>query len=283
MCNGLETCENCVTDCGPCQEPKVVGGCVTAGHYTITMDGAPTSTQLDAFTAAAVSATFFISGDAARADNSTLARAVADGHTIGSASNNATLLPSWPESDYREVLNAAEAAISVGSCRRPRLLRPPQGQMTRLGVEAVARLGYVPITWSFDSHDTLSATTVASQVRGLNASLASVVHRMATGVTSTHINAVIQAARESGYTVVSMDRCLYGNTGALTPATTAYVARAFVCGMWCSVCGMWCVVCGAFFRLPLPPLPIPSPCLLLLSWAAVPCGRVACALRSAHI
>ena len=253
MCTAGETCLTCGLDCGPCAEPDVTGNCVTVGHYAITINGAPTTAQLDALSTHSAEASFVITGDEARASNATFTRAVADGHTLMSGSNNMTSWLTLPVSGLAESLASAEDAIQLGSCRRPRIVRPPQGLVTRSAVVRLAELGYRAVSWNFDT-GAVDVQTLRQSMLTLNTTHLSVVHQMPGTTSAAHLEAVIDVARQSGYvcpcvcmlpslgvvscaltltvacdvstcgrfTLVDMDTCLYGNTGAFTAASTAY-------------------------------------------------------------
>ena len=141
MCTDTETCLTCGLDCGPCQTAVVSANCVTVNHYAITINARPTTDILNALAAKSAPATFFVTGDQAREDNSTLGRAVDEGHTIGSGGNNATSMLTMPAEWFPEAVTAAEDAIMVAACRRPRIIRPPGGRVTRKGVIKLASMG----------------------------------------------------------------------------------------------------------------------------------------------
>jgi len=114
-CLAEETCTSCPSDCGPCQEPGVVGNCVDEGVYALAFDdgpspvyvqhrmvtraGAPTQGKvltdvggcrtpalLDVLAVNNVKATFFVMGVQLENPNNvqTLKRAHAEGHFIAS-------------------------------------------------------------------------------------------------------------------------------------------------------------------------------------------------------
>lgn len=122
----------------------------------LTFDGGASNTAvdriLDTLDANNVPATFFVTGQFARAYPSAV-RAMADGgHPVGNHSNTHPHFPQLTDSAIRAELAAAESSI-VAVTGRPAapLFRFPFGDRTSADIRVVNNAGYVPIRWSVDS------------------------------------------------------------------------------------------------------------------------------------
>ena len=60
-------------------------------------------------------------------------------------------------------LTKVEGALAKVLGIRPALFRPPYGAYTQKSLNTAAAKGYQTILWSFDSEDSLGATTAQSQ------------------------------------------------------------------------------------------------------------------------
>lgn len=106
---------------------------------------------LSTLRAEGVPATFFVTGDFARAYPASV-RAMAD---VGPVGNHSDSHPSFPESTDQEIaaeLAAAETAISglTGAPAAP-LFRFPFGDRTPPDIRVVNDLGYIPVRWTVDT------------------------------------------------------------------------------------------------------------------------------------
>jgi peptidoglycan/xylan/chitin deacetylase (PgdA/CDA1 family) len=122
----------------------------------LTFDGGASNTGvediLEALAGQGVPATFFVTGDFARAYPGSVRAMAAAGHPVGNHSNTHPSFPRSTNEEIRAELQAAEGAISslTGVTTRP-LFRFPFGDRTPLDIEVVNRAGYIPIRWTVDT------------------------------------------------------------------------------------------------------------------------------------
>ena len=99
-----------------------------------------------------VPATFFVTGQFARAHPDSV-RAMADaGHPVGNHSDTHPSFPDSTNAQIRAELTRADASISdlTGAVTAP-LFRFPFGDRTPLDIEVVNDAGYIPFRWSADT------------------------------------------------------------------------------------------------------------------------------------
>ena len=99
-----------------------------------------------------VPATFFVTGDFARAYPGGVAAIARAGHPVGNHSDTHVSFPDSTNAQIHDQLVRADAAISAltGRATAP-LFRFPFGDRTPLDVEVVNDEGYVPIRWTVDT------------------------------------------------------------------------------------------------------------------------------------
>ncbi|MGY1711372.1 polysaccharide deacetylase family protein [Geodermatophilus sp. SYSU D00758] len=131
---------------------RVAPGCVA-----LTFDDGPhpatTGRVLDTLLELDVPATFFCVGRNARAHPGLVARAVAEGHAVGSHSETHPHPEQLPAAHLRADYAAGRAAVSEAARCDVRLFRPPHG---RLPVRSALTLRWgatVPWLWSVDPQD----------------------------------------------------------------------------------------------------------------------------------
>lgn len=86
--------------------------------------------------------TFFVPSGAMNSNNSTAITAHQDGHLIASYGDGATALTTANLASLRSILTVTDDAINAALCRRPRLVRPPNGELSQQGLALVSSLGY---------------------------------------------------------------------------------------------------------------------------------------------
>ena len=113
-------------------------------------------------------------------------------------------------------------------CFPARYVRVPQAAQDAIAVPAaIEELGWKTISYNVDSRDsTLSTDTdiaahVLSELATLNGSSVVSRHHDLSSQSVDAIAAIVHGARAAGYTLVSLDRCLYGNTTS-TPVPVAF-------------------------------------------------------------
>lgn len=122
----------------------------------LTFDGGASNTAVSSILATLASegvpATFFVTGDFARAYPSSVRAMDAAGHPVGNHSNTHPSFPDSTNEEIRAQLAAADAAISAltGEHTAP-LFRFPFGDRTPLDIQVVNAAGYIPIRWTVDT------------------------------------------------------------------------------------------------------------------------------------
>jgi peptidoglycan/xylan/chitin deacetylase (PgdA/CDA1 family) len=99
-----------------------------------------------------VPATFFVTGQFARAYPASVRAIAAAGHPVGNHSDTHPHFPAATNEQIRTELRAADASISAltGTGTAP-LFRFPFGDRTALDIEVVNEAGYVPVRWTVDT------------------------------------------------------------------------------------------------------------------------------------
>ncbi|MGC5585221.1 polysaccharide deacetylase family protein [Ornithinimicrobium sp. W1665] len=122
----------------------------------LTFDGgasdAALSSILGTLAQEGVPATFFVTGDFARAYPGGVTAIARAGHPVGNHSDTHVSFPDSTNAQIHDQLVRADAAISAltGRATAP-LFRFPFGDRTPLDVEVVNAEGYVPIRWTVDT------------------------------------------------------------------------------------------------------------------------------------
>lgn len=126
----------------------------------LTFDDGPgqaTPALLDLLCELQVIASFFCTGEAARAHPELIARIQREGHEIGNHSLTHADARGFAAQDWlaREVLPAAVALREAGLARSPELFRPAYGEIDEAQFQALAGEGYAVVGWSVDPRDWL--------------------------------------------------------------------------------------------------------------------------------
>jgi peptidoglycan/xylan/chitin deacetylase (PgdA/CDA1 family) len=149
--------------------PVAFGSFVTSDRavaLTFDSDGGSegnATAYLDILAAYGIHASWFITGDFARANPSIVRRLVSQGQDIGNHTLDHANLISPPRSDsfVCSELNQANSIISSVSGRTTRpYFRPPYGDYNTQTRTLAARLGYRTILWDIDPRDWDSSTTI---------------------------------------------------------------------------------------------------------------------------
>lgn len=98
-----------------------------------------------------ISATFFILGS--QVNQKVLKRIVKEGHVVGSHSWDHPSFPQLSEWDMKWQLHSTEDAIYKACRRRPKLFRPPYGDVDWRVSSLVNGEGYEIVNWNIDSND----------------------------------------------------------------------------------------------------------------------------------
>ena len=195
-----------VTDQGPvdCAKHKCVA---------LTLDDGPvggTSHLLDLLRRKDARVTFFVLGEHARAHPGIVRRMVADGHAVGNHSWNHPQFWHLSRKQVRSQLARTDAVLTRITGTRPRLVRPPFGQVDG-DVRAVARArGQALVLWNVDPLDWKdhTASTVARRVVA-HARRGSIILTHDVWPSTRHAYArIIDGLRAKGFTLVTVPELL---------------------------------------------------------------------------
>ncbi len=131
---------------------------VPGPYVAVTFDDGPsaalTPQVLDIFARHGAHATFFVQGQNANRNRSILARAVAEGHEVGSHTwSHINMRASGTDTIIRE-LDRTSAVIEAATGSRPKVMRPPYGATNRALIDMVySRYGMPAILWDVDTND----------------------------------------------------------------------------------------------------------------------------------
>lgn len=119
--------------------------------------GCATPALLDALGELRVAASFFCTGEAARARPELVARIRREGHEIGNHSLSHADARGFDAADWlaREVRPVDAALGDSGLAQASRWFRPAYGEIDEAQFEALAAAGYVVVGWSVDPRDWL--------------------------------------------------------------------------------------------------------------------------------
>ncbi len=131
---------------------------VPGPYVAVTFDDGPSASLtpkvLDIFKRHGAHATFFVLGRNAANNRSLLARAVAEGHEVGSHTwSHINMRASGTDKIFSE-LDRTNAVIERATGSRPKVMRPPYGSVNRNLVDMVyKRYGTPAILWDVDTND----------------------------------------------------------------------------------------------------------------------------------
>lgn len=123
----------------------------------LTFDDVPdprfTPKILDVLKNKKVSATFFVVGSRTLKNPGLLRRIHREGHNVGNHSYNHPDFSKLSLSKVQEQINRAEGIIDGIVGLKPRLIRPPYGEIMAKQLEWAKKRGYVVVNWDVDSLD----------------------------------------------------------------------------------------------------------------------------------
>ncbi|SFL81563.1 Peptidoglycan/xylan/chitin deacetylase, PgdA/CDA1 family [Paenibacillus sp. 1_12] len=138
----------------------------------LTFDDVPDTTFtvqiLDILKSYGVKATFFVVGNRAAAHPEIVRRIHDEGHIIGSHSYTHPNLSKTSDANFRDEIQRTEEVLSSITGSKPKLFRPPYGNVTEPQILWLASQKYHIINWNVDSLDWkgLNADQVADNVLG---------------------------------------------------------------------------------------------------------------------
>lgn len=175
-----------------------------------------------------IKATFFITGEAAKANPVIIKKAIENGNELG---NHSYSHPSFTKLSYYQIqneVNQAEAFI-YGLTEKSTLpyFRPPYGDYNSTVLQAVGEINYsMTITWTIDTLDWsgISAAEITQNVLNNASSGAIVLMHVSSGAKNTKyaLQDIIDGLKSRGYTIVALSQLLANNK---TPGGTQYIVK----------------------------------------------------------
>jgi len=158
-----------------------------------------------------VRATLFVLGEYAAKYPEIVARAVAEGHEIGSHSYSHRLFSRISPAEMRRELAKAEAAIAAVA-PKPLLFRPPGGALNNEVKRVVHEAGYTIILWNVDTRDwqrPKAADVVAQVLRDIKPGSIVLFHDGLYPLpTAEAVGIIIDRLREQGYEILPVGELL---------------------------------------------------------------------------
>lgn len=131
---------------------------VDGPYIAMTFDDGPSATLtpklLDLLKAKGIKATFFVVGQNAADHPEILRRAIAEGHEIGNHTWTHPVLSKMSDEAVRSELQRTQDAIVAAIGKKPTLMRPPYGAITKAQKDWIHKeFGYEIILWDVDPND----------------------------------------------------------------------------------------------------------------------------------
>ena len=131
---------------------------VEGPYIAMTFDDGPNPTLtpklLDYLKSRGIKVTFFVVGQNVVLHPEILKRAIAEGHEIGNHSWSHPDLAKMPDDAVRAELQKTQDAIVAAIGKKPTLLRPPYGAITKAQKDWISKeFGYQIILWDVDPND----------------------------------------------------------------------------------------------------------------------------------
>lgn len=186
----------------------------------LTFDDVPdprfTPQLLDVLRKYHVKATFFVVGSRAEKHPALVARIVREGHVIGNHSYNHPEFGKIGMNEFRTQIIRTENIISALAGYKPRLIRPPYGDISESQLKWAKVHGYKLVNWNVDSLDWRSLPK--AQVRNnivAHAGKGAIILQHGGGGRGSNLQGTIQALpevitimRKRGYTFVTVPQML---------------------------------------------------------------------------
>jgi peptidoglycan-N-acetylglucosamine deacetylase len=181
----------------------------------LTFDDGPHPTRtpaiLDILAARGVKATFFVTGDRARAYPALVRRMDAEGHVVATHTVNHPLLTSLSASQQRaQIAGGADIIDGIVGAGTARCLRPPYGGYSSTTVQVARDRGLAIVLWSRDANDW----------RGWS--------------TSQMVAAALNTSRDGGRGILILHDTLSNTVGALPSIISALASNGY---RFATICG----------------------------------------------
>ncbi|MBW3624536.1 MAG: polysaccharide deacetylase family protein [Armatimonadetes bacterium] len=184
-------------------------------EVAITIDDGPrpenSIPMLDALKAANARATFYVVGKSAKAHPELIRRMIAEGHEVGSHTNEHLRLPTLTDAQARNTLKNAEFNVrrATGGYRM-KTLRPPGGEIDARTAKIAKELGYTTVLWSATSGDYESQSPdyiVQEVMDGAENGAIIILHDAHQGTVQA-LPMLIRRLREAGFKLVTVSEML---------------------------------------------------------------------------
>lgn len=190
-------------------------------QIALTFDDVPDSRYtpqvLDILRANGIKATFFIVGRRAEKHPGIIRRIVREGHAIGNHSYTHPDFRKATSERFRRQITKTERILQTSAGFRPKLIRPPYGEITEPQIQWARRHGYMIVNWNVDSLDWkgLSKTQIQRNVIPATGP-GSIILMHAGGGQSSNLRGTVQALpgliqslKARGYQFVTVPRLLH--------------------------------------------------------------------------
>jgi peptidoglycan/xylan/chitin deacetylase (PgdA/CDA1 family) len=163
-----------------------------------------------------VKATFFVVGSRAEKHPALVKRMIREGHAIGNHSYNHPQFVKLKMNDFRTQIIETENIIQTLAGYKPRLIRPPYGDISEQQLRWAKNHGYKLVNWNVDSLDWkgLSKTQVRNNILA-HAGRGAIILQHGGGGPGSNLSGTIQALpevitimRKRGYTFVTVPQLL---------------------------------------------------------------------------
>ncbi|MWV42323.1 polysaccharide deacetylase family protein [Paenibacillus sp. HJL G12] len=163
-----------------------------------------------------VKATFFVVGSRAKKHPDLVARIVREGHVIGNHSYNHPQFHKLTMVEYTDQIIKTEKILYGITGYKPKLIRPPYGDITENQLRWAKREGYKIVNWNVDSLDWkgISKEAVKRNIM-TTAGQGSIILQHAGGGSTSDLSGtigalpeVIRELKKKGYTFVTLPRML---------------------------------------------------------------------------
>ncbi|MHA6528974.1 polysaccharide deacetylase family protein [Paenibacillus sp. BAC0078] len=192
-------------------------------HIALTFDDVPdprfTPQVLNVLRKHHVKATFFIVGSRAAKHPDLVKRIIREGHAVGNHSYNHPQFGKISVNEFRSQIIRTENIIDALAGYKPRLIRPPYGDINEQQLQWAKAHGYKLVNWNVDSLDWrgLSRSQVRNNIVS-HAGKGSIILQHGGGGRGSNLRGTIQALpevisimRNRGYTFVTVPQMLQVN------------------------------------------------------------------------
>lgn len=196
-------------------------GAAREKRIALTFDDGPddsfTPQVLDVLKAHGVKATFFLIGKRAEEHPDMVRRIVREGHVIGNHSYGHPLFTKLTVEQFAGETNRAEDVLSRLCGYRPKLLRPPYGEIDEEQLQWAKSNGYVIVNWNVDSLDwkSIGEEQVSRNVLS-HTKAGSIILQHSAGGNTQDLSGTVKALpgiiaklREQGYDLVTVPSLLH--------------------------------------------------------------------------